>query len=127
MNVIFSPNHRTSMQLTIQEMKLFEQLRKEEHRWPRQRWFFLGTGIFAALCATVMVILVLNRVGIMLSDHDEVFARAWLLLFAAFWPNCLILFGVAFFVIFRAIRDWHGNANRMLLLKLLEAQKMGEA
>jgi hypothetical protein len=35
----------------------------------------------------------------------------------------LLGFVVGTYLIVLAIRDWHGNVNRMLLLKLLDAQE----
>ena len=55
-------------------------------------------------------------------DSDE-FGKDGVLLVALFWPKCLMgfLFGASFMVL--AIRDWHGNVHRMLLLKLLDVQQ----
>jgi len=43
--------------------------------------------------------------------------------FALFWPKSLMLFGCGVFFISWAIRDWSGNANRVLLLRLLDDQQ----
>lgn len=45
------------------------------------------------------------------------------LLFAVFWPKALLLMVLASWFLVLAIRDWHGNVERMLLLKLLDAQQ----
>jgi hypothetical protein len=63
----------------------------------------------------------------MLKVDDDVMSRGWLLGFALFWPKCLIFFGSGAFCIIWAIKDWHGNANCVLLLKLLEARLQDEA
>jgi hypothetical protein len=115
------------MQLTTHETKLVERLRKEQRQWPRLRWFLLAAGIFAALCSSFVVIELLKHIDIMVAGHDDVVSRLWLFGFALVWPKCLILFSFAALFIFWAIRDWHGNANRVLLLKLLEAQQKDES
>jgi hypothetical protein len=42
--------------------------------------------------------------------------------FAVGWPKFLMCAGAAGVLIFFLIWNWHGNVNRMLLLKLLDAQ-----
>ena len=41
----------------------------------------------------------------------------------AVWPKCLIGFIVGTCLIVLAIKDWHGNTSRLLLLKLLDAEQ----
>jgi len=115
------------LELTAREKTLAERLRKQERQWPRLRWFLIGTGIFGIVCSGFIVIELLQHIDAMLAVHDDVTSRGWLLGFALFWPKCLLLFGFGAFLIIWAIRDWHGNANRVLLLKLLEAQQKEEA
>jgi len=45
------------------------------------------------------------------------------LLIAVFWPKVILMSGGAVAFIALAIRDWHGNVHRMLLLKLLDTQQ----
>lgn len=45
------------------------------------------------------------------------------LLFAIFWPKVLLMVVAASAFAALAIRDWHGNIHRMLLLKLLDAHQ----
>ena len=47
------------------------------------------------------------------------------LLFAVIWPKCLLIFLFATYFVVLAIRDWHGNANRRLVLRLLDEQLNG--
>jgi len=54
--------------------------------------------------------------------ESDNFGEVVILLVAVFWPKCLLMFCVATYFISWAIRDWHGNANRRLLLRLLDAQ-----
>jgi hypothetical protein len=115
------------MELTRREEKLIERLRKQERQWPRLRWFVVGTGVFALLCSGFIAIELVQHIDTMLNVDDDVMSRGWLLGFALFWPKCLIYFGFGAFLIIWAIKDWHGNANRVLLLKLLEARRQDEA
>ena len=54
---------------------------------------------------------------------DAFFYANKILAFAVFWPQCLLYSWVAAWLIIKAISEWHGNINRRLLLKLLEAQQ----
>jgi len=87
----------------------------------------IGTGIFAVLGSGFIVVELLEHIDTMLAADDAVMSRGWLLGFALLWPKCLLLFTFGAFFIIWAIRDWNGNASRVLLLKLLEAQQMDEA
>lgn len=46
-----------------------------------------------------------------------------ILVLAVYYPNCLLGFCVSSWCIVKVITEWHGNINRRLLLKLLEAQQ----
>jgi len=115
------------VQLTPREQKLVERMRKQERQWSRLRWFLIGAGIFAVLCSGFIMTELVQHIDDMLPVHDDVMSRCWMLGFALFWPKSLMLFGFGVFFIIWAIGDWHGNANRMLLLKLLEAQQKDQS
>jgi hypothetical protein len=106
------------MQFTRHEMKLIERLRKQESRWPRTRWILLG-----------MAAIILGGYGYIASMlfgtlDSETFSPAdSALLFALFWPKVLLMIVMASAFIALAVRDWRGNVNRMLLLRLLDAQQ----
>jgi hypothetical protein len=126
------------MQITAQEMKLIDRLRKEEQRWSRTRWVLLA-----------MVILILaiygfiggQLIGMTKAEAHEfgdeakgvpvsvqllgIVERSQTVTFAVslFWPLLLIGFCGAGWLIALLIRDWHGNVQRMLLLRLLDAQQ----
>jgi len=38
-------------------------------------------------------------------------------------PKCLVNVGIATWAYAKVIAEWHGNASRMLLLRLLDAQQ----
>jgi hypothetical protein len=67
---------------------------------------------------------ILARVVVLLqSDSFAEIPGATSLIVAFFWPKCLLGFCIGGWLIGLAIRDWHGNLHRMLLLRLLEEQQ----
>ena len=104
------------MQFTLQETKLIERLRRQERRWPLVRWIFLAAGVFAATCC------IYTLVALYHSLHFDTLPPQEVLFFAMLWPKCLIVMIGAAWLIAWPITNWHGSANRMLLLKLLDAQ-----
>jgi hypothetical protein len=108
------------MHLTPQEVKFVERLRKRERQWLRNRWIMLVVGLFSLACYGYIMVSLYDRIDFEHLDLSEVF------FFALLWPKCLLMFisGMGFIV--WAINDWKGNANRRLLLKLLDAQTEGE-
>jgi hypothetical protein len=111
------------MQFTPQEMKWIERLRKEERQWPRLRWFTLGAGIFSILCYGFILIVVFYFPGFPESASDVTDLVFWLVFFAVEWPKCLIGFLIGGWIIVWTILNWRGNANRILLLRLLDASQ----
>jgi hypothetical protein len=106
---------------------MVERLRKQERQWPQLRWFTLGAGLFGALCSSFIWIILLKHIDSALGDHGDFLARAWLFAFASFYPKCLLGFCLSAYLIGWTIRDWSGNTNRVLLLKLLEADQKDRA
>jgi len=107
-------------------LKQIERLRKEQRQWPRTRWIMLGAAIF--IYAVYGFLLVLYFHGVFPSENDatalgDMMSRTNILMFALFWPKFLVMFCIATWIIIVVIRDWHGNTNRMLLLKLLDAHQ----
>src|SRR2546427_533316 len=111
------------MQFTPREMKLVARLRKAERIWPRLRWFLLASGIFAWAVYGYITFSILEHFETAKAGHDDFGSYAWLFGFAMLWPKCLIGFVLGTCLVVLAIKDWHGNANRVLLLKLLDAQE----
>ena len=106
------------MQFTPLEMKLIEQLRKQERRWPRTRWILLVMAAFGfAVYGYVALFLFSTLDSQTFSPADSA------LLFAFFWPKALLIMVIASGFIALAIRDWRGNVHRMLLLRLLDAHE----
>ena len=111
------------MQLTPREVKMVARLRKTERLWPRLRWAVLGAGIFAWAVYGYIAFSICDRLQSADAGHDSFGSYVWLAGFAMMWPKCLLGFVVGTCLIVLAIRDWHGNVNRVLLLKLLDAQE----
>ena len=88
-------------------------------------WFLLGTGVFSLLCAAFIAIELLQHLDTVLANHDDAISRSWLFGFVLFFPACLIFFGSGAYIIGLVTRDWHGNANRAILLRLLESEEKG--
>jgi len=105
------------MQFTSQEMKLIERLRKQERQWPRARWILLA---MAAFIVAIYGYILSKIIGMLESGHSTEDAT---FMVAFFWPKCLLGFCLAAWFVGLAIRDWHGNVHRMLLLRLLDAQQ----
>jgi len=111
------------MQLTEREAKMVAGLRETERVWPRGRWAVLGAGIFAWAVFGYIAFSICDRLQSVEIGKDRLGYEIWLTGFAMIWPKCLLGFVVGTYLIFVAIKDWHGNVNRMLLLKLLDAQE----
>jgi hypothetical protein len=106
------------MQFTPQELKLIERLRKQERRWPRTRWILLGMAAFLLAAYGYIAYRLFGTLG------SETFSPAdSALLFALFWPKVLLMAVMAGAFIALAVRDWHGNVHRMLLLRLLDTHQ----
>jgi hypothetical protein len=85
------------------------------------RWFLLATGIFAV--SVYIYILVAELVSLFGSQRTTDLNIYDVLLFAVLWPKCLLGFGIGGWFIAWATRDWHGNVNRVLLLRMVETQQ----
>ena len=109
------------MEFTTQETKLIERLRKQERRWPKIRWVLLATGIFVAVCY-IYILVALYR-----TLHFDTLPPSEVLFFALLWPKCLVgMIGAAWLIVW-PITSWRGSVNRMLLLRLLDAQQNEKA
>ncbi len=108
------------MELTPQERKLVERLRKQQRRWLWGRWFFLVIGVASiVLCAMfgfLLHSLVADSAGVNLDGRIVFFI-------VLIWTKCCMYFGFALWFLITAWAKWHGDINRTLLLKLLDAQE----
>ena len=104
------------MQFTPQEMKLIARLRKQERQWRRLRWVMLGLSLFITGCYAYLGILVYRHL------HWGALTTEDAVLIAVYWPKILLAMCLAAWFIVWPLTSWHGNATRLLLLKLLDAQ-----
>ena len=105
------------MEFTPEELRLMERLRKEERRWPRTRWVLLAMSVFLIIGYAYIAMRLIQVV------ESESFGESAALFVAFFWPKCLLMFCFATYGIVLATWNWRGDANRRLLLKLLDAQQ----
>src|SRR3954471_22451689 len=103
------------MNFTPQEMKLLERLRKRERQWRWGRWLLLVIGISCIGLCILFGFLLHSLLAI--SDH-RLFDANMMLLILLIWTKCCFYFVFGIWSVATAILDWHGNANRTLLLKL---------
>lgn len=114
------------MQFTAQERKLIERLRKEERLWPRLRWWVVGGGVSIEICYVYLLISMMSHIARHLSAPDELAVSALFIDILMLWPKCLLMLPVGAVLICWGIRNWRGNANRMVLLRLLDAQETAD-
>ena len=106
-------------------MRLVERLKKQDRQWPRGRWVLLALGILSAvdlaLCSYLLfkVLPAVNEPG----QNREEAAIAIAFLF----PKCLATLAITCWLFTKVITEWHGNVNRMLLLKLLDVRLAGSS
>lgn len=111
------------MQFTPQETKLIEKLRKQNLLWPRMRWVALGLGVLGCITCAVWGYLLYRGYVLTLdpqSDHISV-QGVYGLLFV--WTMFGMLFMLGVGQLTAVCFYWHGDVNRMLLVKLLDAQQ----
>ena len=107
------------MKFTPKEQKLIQRLRKQDRQWRWARWLILVSGLLSAgLCAGWgYFVSLLVRGPATPMDSDGVFV------FALIWTKCCMFFCIACWCLGMVAVNWHGDVNRMLLLKLLDEQE----
>jgi hypothetical protein len=113
------------IRLTTKEMKLVGRLRKMERLWPRHRWWLLAGGVFIELGYGYLLISMLRHIVQEQSVHGGLAQSVLLIDIIMLWPKSLLMLFVGAVLIGWTIGHWGGNVNRMLLLKLLDAQQTG--
>jgi hypothetical protein len=104
------------MQFTPQELRLIEKLRKRERQWRWGRWALLRLSLMAFGCYGYIGVSLYHRL------HWEALTTEDVALIAVFWPKILLGIVLGTWFVIWPLTSWHGNATRMLLLKLLDAQ-----
>jgi hypothetical protein len=107
------------MHLTPQETKLIEKLRKEVRHWPRTRWLVLAIGV---LCTFLFIVwCYFLRLLILETGHQTESGDTFI--FALVWTKCCMFLVFATWSFATLWRNWRGDMNRILLLRLLDAQQ----
>jgi len=110
------------VQFTPQELKLIERLRTQERQWARTKWVLLVTAccllVTYSCLASILYSHFFNGFAAEASRSDLV-----LLMFSLSWPVILMMSGIVGFLLGLVIKDWRGNAQRLLLLRLLDARE----
>jgi EamA domain-containing membrane protein RarD len=83
------------------------------------RWFVLVAGIFGLACAAYIPF---GFFRIFPFDSLNNLEPLDAVGFTIFWTAFLLIYVTSLSQIALAIKEWHGNVHRMLLLKLLDAQ-----
>ena len=102
------------MELTQQEQRMVERLRKQERQWRWARWTTLASGIFSAAVCVYIFLLVLPRV------QSEKHMASAAMVAAVTFPAVLVFASAATMCLTLVFRDWHGNTTRILLLRLVD-------
>lgn len=109
------------MQFTPKEEKLIRRLRKQDRQWRWLRWVLLAGGAIGVVNLALYGRLLFPLIdGLSAEGHPDVTDA---LVIAVFFPKLLVIVGVTAICFAISWRDWNGNVNRMLLLKLLDAQQ----
>jgi hypothetical protein len=108
------------MNFTPQESKSIQRLRNMTRLWRWTRWLLLLIGILsAALCAgfgyLLHALIAESKAG--LFDGEIVF------FIVVIWTKCCIYFLLGAWCFITVSLKWHGDVNRMLLLRLLDEQQ----
>ncbi len=105
------------MEFTAQETKLIERLRKEDRRWRWARWLMLAAGLLSATNCALFGYVLHRLISVSAQGHldsDMVF------FIVLFWTKCCMYFVLGAWCFITASVKWHGDVNRMLLLRLLD-------
>jgi hypothetical protein len=115
----------TLMQFTPQEMKLVGRLRKQDRQWVWARWLVLLMGVFSTVACVVMGWML----HLLLSEWERqgLFTSTTVFLTMLIWTKCCFYLVFGLWCFFTAFVKWHGDVNRMLLLRLLDSQQKEKA
>lgn len=100
------------MELTSRESELLDQLKKREARSFNLRGWNIFAGILSYIGAACMAVTL---------EHLRAGNPATaILIFTIFYPTLLVMAFAGSVLLGTTIRDWNGNAMRVLLIKLIE-------
>src|SRR5689334_8936416 len=109
------------MQFTPTEKGLIEQLRKEERRWPYLRWLMLGIGALSTVLCTGWGWMLYKLVHEGSREHLE---SMDVFVIVLLWTKCCIWLVIGVWSTSRAWAKWRGDANRALLLRLIDEHQV---
>jgi hypothetical protein len=115
------------MKLSQEDQKMIEGLRKQELNWRRGRWMMLFVGLVClglSVAGFVIVIPFLQRAADAKTVSESTVAAAFML--ALFYPPALAFSGIGIAALCRSVRDWRGDAARILLLRLVDDRSRGD-
>jgi hypothetical protein len=108
------------MNFTPQETRLIERLRKHDRQWRWARWLVLVMGVFSTgLCAMLGYLLH----GLITESEPGHFDGQTVFFIVLIWTKCCFYFFFGVWCFITLCLKWHGDVNRMLLLRLLDAQQ----
>ena len=108
-----------TMEFTPKETRLIKRLRKQERQWHWARWFVLGLGASSIVLCAMFGFLLHSLVSESARQLDPLSVFFIVLI----WTKCCMYFLFAVWFLSLAWSKWHGDGNRTLLLKLLDAQQ----
>jgi hypothetical protein len=108
------------MEFTPQETRLIGRLRKQQRQWAWARWACLGLGVASVVLCAMFGFLLHSLVSGPIGQHPDGMSVFFIVLI---WTKCCMYFGFALCFLIMAWAKWHGDVNRTLLLKLLDAQE----
>ena len=114
------------MELTAQERRLIDKLRREQSQWRTARWLVLGLAVVSIVLAAIFGWLLYHSIhweAVVPVDKRGPLDATKVLTIVVVWTIVCVwsFLAVAFFTI--AWRKWQGDGVRELLLRLLDAQK----
>src|SRR5262245_16697388 len=109
------------MQLTPRESRLIERLRKEERRWPYLRWLMLAIGALSLVVCTGWGWVLYRLIH---EGNKDRIASMDVFVIVTLWTKCCIWFVIGVWSMSRACANWRGDANRALLLRLLDEHQV---
>ena len=102
------------MKLTKQEEIIIDTMRRREHNWCYARWVLL----VGSICIIILYIWLCLWTYHVLKTSGE--ALSSVAMYGFILPKVVFALTIASLGFGMAIRDWSGNANRRLLLKLVD-------
>ena len=110
------------MEFTKHETKMVERLRKQDRQWRWSRWLVLVMGIFSAAACAIFGYAIHLLIGDSPQGHLDSYTVFFIVLF---WTKCFFYFLLSAWSFITVSFKWHGDVNRMLLLRLLDTQRKG--